>query len=58
MTGIMQHWQYDTFRGELGDGRGGKSLVVFQLDVAGAVSHLLFEGSEAYTFTRRAGSGR
>lgn len=51
-TGVMQHWQYDTFRGELGDGRGGKSLVVFQLDVAGTVARMLFDGSDAYAFTR------
>ena len=51
-AGTMQHWHHDTFRGELGDGRGGRSLFVFQLDAAGAVSKVLFEGSDAYAFTR------
>lgn len=52
MTGRVQHWHYDTFRGELGDGRGGASMFVFQLNAAGAVSQVLFEGSDAYAFTR------
>ena len=51
-AGTLQHWQYDTFRGELGDGRGGKSSLVFQLDMTGAVHQMLLEGSDAYAFTR------
>jgi len=51
-AGTLQHWQYDTFRGELGDGRGGKSTLVFQLDMTGAVHQMLLEGSDAYAFTR------
>jgi hypothetical protein len=55
-SGVLQHWQYDAFRGELGDGRGGKALLLFQLDAAGTVARVLFEGSEDYTFTRQSGS--
>jgi CubicO group peptidase (beta-lactamase class C family) len=51
-AGTLAHWQYDTFRGELGDGRGGKTSVVFQLGMDGTVSRVLLEGSEEYAFTR------
>ncbi len=51
-AGTLTHWQYDTFRGELGDGRGGKTMVVFQLGMDGAVSRVLLDGSEEYAFTR------
>lgn len=54
-SGTMQHWQFDSFRGELGDGRGGKITIVFQLDAMGGVNRVLLEGSDAYAFTRVAG---
>ncbi len=52
MRGALEHWHYDTFRTSLGDGRGGKSYLMFQLDGEGKVSRVLLDGSEDYAFTR------
>ena len=51
-AGTLVHWQYDTFRVELGDGRGGTSTVVFQLGMDGTVNRALLDGSEDYAFRR------
>ncbi len=51
-AGTLTHWQYDTFRGELGDGRGGTTTVNFQLGMDGSVRRVLLDGSEEYAFTR------
>ena len=48
----LEHWQFDTFRTSLGDGRGGKSYLMFQLDAEGKVTRVLMDGSEEYAFTR------
>ncbi len=52
MRGPLEHWHYDTFRASLGDGRGGKSYVSFQLDGDGKVGRAVLDGSGEYTFTR------
>ncbi len=52
MRGTLEHWHYDTFRTSLGDGRGGKSYLNFQLDGEGQVSRVLLDGSDDYAFTR------
>jgi CubicO group peptidase (beta-lactamase class C family) len=52
-TGLLEHWNYDTFRATLGDGRGGRNMLTFQLAPAGNVASVLLDGSEQYRFTRR-----
>lgn len=51
-AGTLTHWQFDTFRGERGDGRGGKTTAVFQLGMEGGISRVLLDGSEDYVFSR------
>jgi CubicO group peptidase (beta-lactamase class C family) len=53
-TGLLEHWNFDTFRVALGDGRGGYNYLVFQLDGEGAVTRVLFDGSADYAFVRKA----
>jgi CubicO group peptidase (beta-lactamase class C family) len=52
LRGSMQHWNYDTFRAMLGDGRGGANYLTFRLDGAGKVRMAVLDGSENYVFTR------
>lgn len=52
MRGTLEHWQFDTFRVSLGDGRGGKSYLQFQLDAEGKMGRVLLDGSDEYAFTR------
>jgi CubicO group peptidase (beta-lactamase class C family) len=52
MRGPLQHWNYDTFRATLGDGRSNPNTLSFQLDGAGKVRRVLFDGSDNYAFTR------
>jgi len=52
-SGPLEHWNYDTFRVTLGDGRGGSNMLTFQLDPAGNVASVMLDGSELYRFTRR-----
>ena len=51
-AGVLQHWNYDTFRTFLGDGRGGASYLQFQLDGEGNVSRVIMNGDDGYIFTR------
>jgi CubicO group peptidase (beta-lactamase class C family) len=52
-TGVLEHWNYDTFRVSLGDGRGGASTLTFELDPAGNVASVMLDGSDEYRFRRR-----
>jgi CubicO group peptidase (beta-lactamase class C family) len=52
-TGLLEHWNYDTFRATLGDGRGGHTTMTFELDPAGNISSVMLDGSEQYRFKRR-----
>ncbi len=52
-TGFLEHWNYDTFRATLGDGRGGFTTMTFELDPSGNVSSVMLDGSELYRFKRR-----
>jgi CubicO group peptidase (beta-lactamase class C family) len=52
-TGLLEHWNYDTFRVRLGDGRGGSNALTFALDPAGNVASVMLDGSAQYVFTRR-----
>jgi CubicO group peptidase (beta-lactamase class C family) len=52
-TGLLEHWNYDTFRASLGDGRGGWSTLTFALDPAGNVASVMLDGSAEYVFKRR-----
>jgi CubicO group peptidase (beta-lactamase class C family) len=55
-SGLLEHWNYDTFRVALGDGRGGSNMLTFQLDPAGNVASVMLDGSEQYLFRWQAGS--
>jgi len=52
LRGTLEHWHFDTFRTALGDGRSGKSSLMFQLDAEGKVSRVLLDGSDDYAFLR------
>jgi CubicO group peptidase (beta-lactamase class C family) len=52
LRGPLQHWNYDTFRATLGDGRSGSNSLTFQLNGAGKVSTVVLDGSENHVFTR------
>ena len=52
-TGVLEHWNYDTFRVSLGDGRGGSNALTFALDPAGNVASVMLDGSAQYVFARR-----
>lgn len=52
-TGLLEHWNYDTFRATLGDGRGGHTTLTFELDPAGNASSVMLDGSEQYRFRRK-----
>jgi CubicO group peptidase (beta-lactamase class C family) len=52
LTGRLTHWHYDTFRVELGDGRGGANYFDFQRGADGSVSSVRMDGSEEYRFER------
>ena len=54
--GMLEHWNYDTFRVAFGDGRGGTSLIQFALAPDGTVSRLLLDGSDEYAFARTPGA--
>jgi CubicO group peptidase (beta-lactamase class C family) len=56
LTGSLAHWHYDTFRGVLGDGRSGANWFQFQLDATGQVARVVMDGSDEYTFVRKAAS--
>ena len=52
-AGSLAHWNYDTFRATLGDGRGGPTQLTFVIDPAGKAARVSLFGSDDYTFTRR-----
>ena len=52
-TGALEHWNYDTFRASLGDGRGRPTSLTFALDPAGNVASVMLGGSAEYVFTRQ-----
>ncbi|HEY2848780.1 MAG TPA: serine hydrolase [Gemmatimonadaceae bacterium] len=51
-TGPVEHWNYDTFAATLGDGRGGRTMLTFELDGAGNVASVVMDGSDLYRFRR------
>lgn len=51
-SGALEHWHFDTFRAFLGDGRGGASYFMFQLDGEGKATRLVMSGDDGYTFRR------
>ncbi len=51
-TGAVEHWNYDTFKATLGDGRGGGTMLTFELDPSGNVSAVMLDGSAEFRFTR------
>jgi CubicO group peptidase (beta-lactamase class C family) len=52
-SGLLEHWNYDTFRATLGDGRGGHSTLTFELDPTGSVKSVMLDGSDQFVFRRR-----
>ena len=52
-TGLLEHWNYDTFRVSLGDGRDGSNMLTFELGPAGNVASVMLDGSAQYVFKRR-----
>jgi CubicO group peptidase (beta-lactamase class C family) len=52
-TGLLEHWNYDTFRATLGDGRGGHTTLTFEVDAAGDASSVMIDGSDQYRFKKR-----
>ena len=53
-AGRLVHWNYDTFRARLGDGRAGWTYVTFRLDGAGSVRAVRLDDSDAFEFVRLA----
>jgi len=51
--GVLQHWNYDSFRTRLGDGRYGWSTTQFALAPDGTVASVSMENSDEYRFTRK-----
>ena len=52
-AGRLEHWNHDTFRARLGDGRSGWTYFPFRLDVAGAVVAVRFGDSDRLEFRRQ-----
>ncbi len=52
MRGSAEHWQHDTFRVALGDGRGGYNYLMFRPGLDGKISAVQLDGSDEYTFSR------
>jgi hypothetical protein len=52
MGGTLEHWQQDTFRVSLGDGRGGYNYLVFRLGLSGTMIEMRLDGSDEYMFER------
>jgi len=55
LRGPLRHWNYDTFRAELGDGRSAAWLVQFILDPAGSVAELRIPDIDKTGFLRVGG---
>lgn len=51
--GVLQHWNYDSFRGQFGDGRYGWSMFQFALAPDGSVSSVALENSDEYRFIKK-----
>lgn len=51
-VGILQHWNYDSFRGQFGDGRYGWTMFQFALAPDGSVSSVAAENSDEYRFIK------
>ncbi|MDQ8154888.1 MAG: serine hydrolase [Gemmatimonadota bacterium] len=51
--GRLEHWQYDTFRARLGDGRGGWTYFSFRLSAGGTVAAVRFDDQADLEFARR-----
>jgi CubicO group peptidase (beta-lactamase class C family) len=50
-AGVLEHWNFDTFRARMGDGREGWTPIGFTLGLDGSVNGLML-GSPEMTFTR------
>lgn len=52
-AGRLEHWNFDTFRARLGDGRGGWNYFTFRLGADGTVAALRFEDAGSLEFARK-----
>jgi len=52
-AGRLEHWNYDTFRARLGDGRGGYTYFTFRLASDGTVAAVRFQDDAGLEFSRR-----
>ncbi len=50
--GILQHWNYDSFRARFGDGRYGWTMLQFSLSPDGKVASLGFDDTDEYRFVK------
>ncbi len=50
--GILQHWNYDSFRARFGDGRYGWTMLQFFLFPDGKVASIGFENTDEYRFVK------
>jgi len=53
--GVLEHWNYDSFRARFGDGRYGWSMLQFSLNPGGKIADVSLDGSDEYRFTKAAG---
>jgi hypothetical protein len=51
--GRLEHWNYDTFRARMGDGRGGWTYFSFRLGADGTVAAVRFDDQADLEFARR-----
>ena len=51
-AGTLQHWNYDSFRTQLGDGRYGWTMLQFALAPDGTVANVSLGNSDEYRFTK------
>lgn len=57
-AGTLQHWNYDTYRVKLGDGRYGWNLISFGMAPDGSIRTLRMDDSPDFEFTRKPESGK
>ncbi|MEO8000778.1 MAG: serine hydrolase [Arenimonas sp.] len=50
--GILEHWNYDSFRARFGDGRYGWTMLQFSLSPNGKVASLGFDDTDEYRFVK------
>lgn len=57
-AGTLEHWNFDTYRVRLGDGRYGWSLISFGMAPDGSIRTVRMDDSPNFEFTRQPESGK